>query len=121
MEEYLHGQRIFVISVADIAAYVLGVGPVVSHALGIMDVAVLWVTARAYWVGDILEVNEDETCTARTVTWCCADGDGIVFSLMDNDIVSSADWEISEETSNVLCITESDGTSRINVQKLPKD
>lgn len=70
-------QGVFVVTVADVTAVILLVRAAIFDALSIVHVAVLVGAARAVRVGNIIDVDVDQSRSAGTATRLSADGDGI--------------------------------------------
>lgn len=100
--DIVDGQRVFVVTVADISAVVAGIGATVDEALGVMDVAVAGSAAGAGDVGGIADVEEDQSAAAgevvshtnRRVTADGTASNGVVELLVDDDVVGTADGEL---------------------------
>lgn len=70
-------QGVFVVTIANITAVVLGVRAFVFNALCVVDITILSGTARAVRLRDIVDVDVDQTRSALAVARLSADGDGI--------------------------------------------
>lgn len=70
-------QSVFVVTIADVTAVILLVRAAIFDALSIVYVAVLVGAARAVRVGNIIDVDVDQTRSAGTATRLSADSDGI--------------------------------------------
>ena len=61
VRDIVDGQRIFVVAIADITAFIALVWAVIHDALRIMNVSVASRAAERDWVGRILDIEEVET------------------------------------------------------------
>jgi hypothetical protein len=70
-------ESIFVVPIADVAAIVLLVWALIEHTLCVMNVTVTFSAARTVWVGDVVDVDVDQSGSAGAGTRLSSDGDGI--------------------------------------------
>jgi hypothetical protein len=70
-------ESIFVVPIADVAAIVLLVRASIQHALGVVNVAVQFGAPRTVWVGDVVNIDVDQSGSAGAGARLSPDGDGI--------------------------------------------
>lgn len=124
--DVVDGQGVFVVAVADVTAVVLLVGSTVDNALGIVDVAVLGRTALLVGLGDVVDVNEDETTGAGVIaasTATATDGNSVALLLVGDNVVRAASnalalSEVVEPSSEVLRRVEGLGLLGVQLQEL---
>lgn len=109
---------VLVVTNADVAAVVTLVGPVVVHALGVMDVTILGSTARRLGVLRVGEVDVLEARCTSLVARLSTNRNGIIIVPIDDDVVRATDWErIRKETNKVLGRVEGDRVFGIDCQE----
>lgn len=70
-------QGVFIVTIADVTAVILGVRAFVFNALCVVDITILSGTARAVRLRDIVDVDVDQTRSALAVARLSADSDSI--------------------------------------------
>lgn len=114
----LHGQGVLIVTVADIAALVLGIRTPVHEALGIVDVAVSGGATKSGGLGGILQVDENETRPTRAGAGLRADSDSILLLLVDHNVVRRARGQAVPVARQIARVGESDGARRVDGQQL---
>lgn len=94
-------EGVFIVSVANLAADVFGVGAFVDEALCIVDIAIFGGASGLAWVRGVRDVDEDEAAFAGRVTGLRTGGDDVVGGLGDDDVVGTSDRELVEPAGQV--------------------
>jgi len=66
-----------------------------------MNVSIGGIAARAGGISGVFQVNEDETCSARGVSWSGTHSNGIIPVRVGHNIVGSPDREACKVPSDI--------------------
>jgi len=113
----IDGESVFVVAVADIATKVALVRTTINKTFGVVDVAILTRATRGNRLGDVTDIDEDETSSASTVARLSSNRDCISKFLVDDDIVSATDRKVSEQSSDICSDAEVLRVSWIDVEQ----
>jgi hypothetical protein len=111
---FVHGQCVFVVSVADLTSNVLQIRTLVDQTLCIMDISIVGSTTGADGFGRVLQVDKYDAGSASVVSRHRTDGVREAGFFIDDDVVCTASRQGIEMSGQILCIAESDWLRRVN-------
>jgi hypothetical protein len=77
IRDVVNRQGIFVVPIADVTAIVLLVWALIKYALCVVNVAVHFSAARTVWVGDVVDIDINQSGGAGAGARLSSDSDGI--------------------------------------------
>ena len=122
----IDGQCVLVVAVADIAAVVLLVRSTVDDALSIVDIAVLGRATLLVRLGDVVDVDENESSSTSVIaasTATTTNSNSVTLLLVGNNVVRTTDnslafGKVVEPGSEVLRRIESLRLLRVQLEQL---
>lgn len=113
------GERVFVVTVADLFTLIPSIRTFVDQALCIVNIAILGSAAWRGGVAWVAEVEENQSTTAGGVARSRAHDIRETCLIVGQDVVGTSIWKAAVETCEVVLGVESNGTfAVVDIEKL---